>query len=104
MTINLEGVKTLVCIGDESAMLDLVRLILSRKNLEVVGASTGREGLEIVRRIKPDFVLINLMMTNMDGWEVYRQIKADKTIQHIPVVVITAKTTKIDELLSRHLR
>jgi len=95
--------KRVVCIEDEPEMIDLVRLILGRKGFEVIGANGGVEGLEAVRREKPDLVLLDLMMPDMDGWEVYQQIKADETLRHIPVVVVTAKAQSIDKVLGLHI-
>jgi DNA-binding response OmpR family regulator len=92
-----------VCIEDEPEMIDLVRLILSRKGFEVIGADGGVEGLETVRREKPDLVLLDLMMPDMDGWEVYQQIKADEELRTIPVVVVTAKAQSIDKVLGLHI-
>ncbi|MCK5646669.1 MAG: response regulator [Anaerolineales bacterium] len=93
----------LVCIEDEPEMIDLVRLILGRKGFEVIGANGGVEGLETVRREKPDLVLLDLMMPDMDGWEVYQQIKADEELRKIPVVVVTAKAQSIDKVLGLHI-
>jgi DNA-binding response OmpR family regulator len=93
----------LVCIEDEPEMIDLVRLILGRKGFEVIGANGGVEGLETVRREKPDLVLLDLMMPDMDGWEVYQQIKADEELRNIPVVVVTAKAQSIDKVLGLHI-
>ncbi len=95
--------KRVVCIEDEPEMIDLVRLILGRKGFEVIGANGGVEGLEAVRREKPDLVLLDLMMPDMDGWEVYQQIKADESLRHIPVVVVTAKAQSIDKVLGLHI-
>jgi DNA-binding response OmpR family regulator len=95
--------KRVVCIEDEPEMIDLVRLILGRKGYEVIGANGGVEGLEAVRREKPDLVLLDLMMPDMDGWEVYQQIKADEALRHIPVVVVTAKAQSIDKVLGLHI-
>src|SRR3989304_5435895 len=95
--------KRVVCIEDDPEMIDLVRLIRGRKGFEVIGANGGVEGLEAVRREKPDLVLLDLMMPDMDGWEVYQQIKADETLRHIPVVVVTAKAQSIDKVLGLHI-
>ena len=92
-----------VCIEDEPEMIDLVRLILGRKGFEVIGADGGVEGLETVRREKPDLVLLDLMMPDMDGWEVYQQIKADEELREIPIVVVTAKAQSIDKVLGLHI-
>jgi len=95
--------KTVVCIEGEPEMIDLVRLILGRKGFELIGAVGGREGLETVRRVKPDLVLLDLMMPDMDGWEVYQQMKADETLKNIPVIVVTAKAQSIDRVLGLHI-
>jgi CheY-like chemotaxis protein len=98
-----EAKKTVVVIEDESEMIDLVRLILERRGLKVVGALTGREGLETVRRVKPDLILLDLMLPDMDGWQVYQQIKADPELRHIPIQVITARADGIDDILRRYM-
>jgi two-component system response regulator VicR len=95
--------KRVVCIEDEPEMIDLVRLILGRKGFQVIGANGGIEGLETVRRVKPDLVLLDLMMPDMDGWEVYQQVKADPGLRDIPVVVVTAKAQSIDKVLGLHI-
>jgi len=98
-----EDSKRVVCVEDEPEMIDLVRLILGRKGFNVIGANGGIEGLETVRREKPDLVLLDLMMPDMDGWEVYQQMKADTELREIPVVVVTAKAQSIDKVLGLHI-
>ena len=95
--------KRVVCIEDEPEMIDLVRLILGRRGFTVIGANGGIEGLETVRRETPDLVLLDLMMPDMDGWEVYQQMKADGDLKDIPVVVVTAKAQSIDKVLGLHI-
>ena len=92
-----------VCIEDEPEMIDLVRLILGRKGFDVIGAAGGIEGLEKVKRERPDIVLLDLMMPDMDGWEVYRQIKANDQLSEIPVIAVTAKAQGIDRVLGLHI-
>jgi DNA-binding response OmpR family regulator len=88
-----------VCVEDEPEMIDLVRLILAKEGFEVVGVSGGLEGLATIERLLPDLVLLDLMMPDMDGWEVYRRMKANPTISNIPVIVVTAKAQSIDKVL-----
>jgi len=95
--------KRVVCIEDEPEMIDLVKLILSRKGYQVVGAMGGREGLEAIAREKPDLVLLDLMMPDMDGWEVYQKMKANDGTKTIPVIVVTAKAQSIDKVLGLHI-
>jgi DNA-binding response OmpR family regulator len=98
-----EATKRLVYIEDEQEMIDLVRLILGRKGFEVMGANGGQVGLDLVRRTHPDLVLLDLMMPDMDGWDVYQQMKAEESTRQIPVIIITAKAQSIDKVLGLHI-
>jgi CheY-like chemotaxis protein len=98
-----DTIQRAVYIEDEPEMIDLVRLILARKRYEVIGADGGREGLEAVRKHLPDVVLLDLMMPDMDGWDVYHQLKADENTRAIPVIVITAKAQNIDKVLALNI-
>ena len=92
--------KRILCIEDETEMIDLIRLVLEREGgFEVSGAVGGQQGLEAMRHNKPDLILLDLMMPGVDGWEVYRQMKADKALMDIPVIVVTAKAQSIDKVL-----
>jgi DNA-binding response OmpR family regulator len=95
--------KHILCIEDEPEMIDLIRLILSRRGFNVVGAAGGKEGLEKARQNPPDLILLDLMMPDMDGWEVYQQIKADDRTKKVPVIVVTAKAQSIDKVLGLHI-
>jgi two-component system response regulator VicR len=96
-------VKRILCIEDEPEMIDLIRLILGRRGYEVLGAAGGIEGARLVRETLPDLVLLDLMMPDMDGWEVYQQMKADNSTRNIPVIVVTAKAQNIDKVLGLHI-
>jgi two-component system, OmpR family, response regulator VicR len=100
MNANL---KCILCIEDEPEMIDLIRLILGRRGFEVKGANGGVEGLQMIRQEMPDLVLLDLMMPDMDGWEVYQQMKADERTKGIPVIVVTAKAQSIDKVLGLHI-
>jgi CheY-like chemotaxis protein len=53
--------------------------------------------------LKPDLVLLDLMMPDMDGWEVYQKMKTDEDLKEIPVIVVTAKAQSIDKVLGLHI-
>lgn len=91
--------RRILCIEDEAEMIELTRLVLEREGFEVIGAVGGAKGLEALKREKPDLVLLDLMMPDMDGWEVYRQMKANKDLVNIPVIVVTARAQSIDKVL-----
>jgi DNA-binding response OmpR family regulator len=98
-----KSAKNILCIEDEPEMIDLIRLILGRRGFKVSGAAGGRAGLQAVREELPDLVLLDLMMPDMDGWEVYQQMKSDELTRHIPVIVVTARAQSIDKVLGIHI-
>ena len=95
--------KFILCIEDEPEMIDLIRLILERRGFKVEGAAGGIDGIRKVRELHPDLVLLDLMMPDLDGWEVYQQMKADENSRDIPVIVVTAKAQSIDKVLGLHI-
>ena len=95
--------KTILCVEDEPEMIDLMQLILSRRGYQVKGARGGVEGIQLIRELHPDLVLLDLMMPDMDGWEVYQQMKSDPALKDIPVIIVTAKAQNIDKVLGLHI-
>jgi two-component system, OmpR family, response regulator VicR len=95
--------KTVLCIEDEPEMIDLFRIILERKGYNVVGAVGGQEGLDALETTTPDLILLDLMMPDVDGWEVFRQVRANPRLKDAPVIVVTAKAQSIDKVLGLHI-
>jgi two-component system response regulator VicR len=93
----------IVCIEDDPQIIELVRMILSRKGFQVIGAAGGQEGLILVQAQRPDLILLDLMMPDLDGWEVYRRLKEDPVLAAVPVVVVTARAQDIDRVLGLHV-
>jgi two-component system response regulator VicR len=91
--------KKVIYFEDEHDMVELVRLILGREGYNVEGAFEGKSGLASVKEKLPDIVLLDLMMPDMDGWEIFKELKNDELTEDIPVVVITAKTQSVDKVL-----
>lgn len=90
-----------LCIDDEPGVIELVSLILKTQNIQVVGANSGQEGLTLMRSDPPDAVLLDIMMPEMDGWEVYKEMQADDTLKHIPVIIVTARNSSFEEVIAR---
>jgi len=90
-----------LCVDDEPGVVELVGLILKSQNIEVEGASSGQEALEAMRRQPPDAVLLDVMMPEMDGWEVYKQMQADDHLKKIPVIIVTARNSSFEEVIAR---
>ena len=74
-----------------------------KEGVAVEGAEGLTEVLDLLERSRYDLVLLDLMMPDMDGWEVYQQMKADGETRDIPVVVVTAKAQSIDKVLGLHI-
>lgn len=92
-----------VVVEDDPEMINLVKLILKKEGFDVTGAMGGRDGLEAIEQGNPDLVLLDLMMPDIDGWEVYQAMKANDTMKNIPVIIITAKAQSIDKVLGLHI-
>jgi len=87
-----------VCIEDDAEMIDLLRLLMIREGYDYIGARGGVRGLKAVFESKPDIVLLDLMMSDMDGWVVYETLKHDPETSSIPIIIVTA-TAQSDEKL-----
>ena len=90
-----------LCIDDEPGVVELVALILKSQGIKVDGANSGREGLEAMRQAPPDAVLLDVMMPEMDGWEVYKHMQADANLKDIPVIIVTARNSTFEEIIAR---
>ncbi len=99
----MDGVTTVVCVDDEAEMIDLVKFILSREQITVTGASNGATALEVIEKEQPDLVILDLMMPEMDGWEVFQAMQAAESMKDIPVIILTAKAQSIDRVLGLHI-
>jgi two-component system response regulator VicR len=95
--------QRVVVIEDDPEMIELVKLILTKEGFQVSGATGGKDGLKIIEQFKPDIVLLDLMMPDMDGWEVYQSMKTNEGMKTIPVIIITAKAQSIDKVLGLHI-
>jgi len=85
------GKRRIMIIEDDSDMIDLLSLIVRRGGYEPVAALGGQEGLRRLKEAGADLVLLDLMMGDMSGWLVLQAIKSDEVLQHIPVLVVSAK-------------
>lgn len=82
--------KVLV-IDDEKLLIKSTCMALNCYDFEAKGALDGKEGLQTAEDFKPDIILLDIMMPEMDGWEVLKKLKEKETLKNIPVIVFTAK-------------
>jgi DNA-binding response OmpR family regulator len=90
-------------IDDERSIRILCRVNLAASGMDVIEAADGREGLELARKERPDLVLLDVMMPELDGWTVARELAADEKTREIPVVFLTARADPADRRLGQQL-
>lgn len=88
--------KTILVIEDQQAMRENIGTILRMEGFAVLGADDGREGLALAREEKPDVVLCDITMPDMDGYDVLHALRQDATIRGTPFIFLTAKGEKRD--------
>ena len=98
----MKKTTSILMVDDDPAILEIYSKILSAEGYEVWEASTGRQGLQATRERRPDLVLLDVMMPDLSGVEVCRQIKADPDLKDVFVVLVsglaTSVTHKVDGL------
>jgi len=83
-------------IDDEPEMLDLTSQRLEHSGYRVLTATDGVEGLRLARVHHPDMILLDIVMPEMDGYQILRLLKSEPAMEDIPVVMLTAKGTERD--------
>src|SRR5437868_15506389 len=81
----------LLVVEDERDVADLIRYNLTKEGYDVVVAPTGSDALKQAREAHPDLVLLDIMVPQLNGWEVCRRLKQDVETTHIPVVMVTGR-------------
>jgi len=103
MTDQSSKARKVVVVEDDEDFMQLVRLILADLEIEVVPALSGRLGLEAIQAHKPDVVILDLMLPDMNGWEVYMQMRQDPPLADIPVIILTVLGTRHDRTFGTHV-
>lgn len=86
--------KKILCIEDDTFLLELISGKFVHAGIIAIGAHTGAEGLVLATNEKPDIILLDLMLPDMKGAEVMRRIKADATTKDIPVIIFSNLSDK----------
>src|SRR5215213_1777015 len=86
----------ILAVDDTPENLEILRVRLEAQGYEVIEAGDGEDGLAKARELKPDLILLDVMMPKIDGIEVVRQLKADAGLRSIPVILVTAKADTKD--------
>ncbi len=84
--------KRVMVVDDEARIVSLVGEGLKRKGYDFLGATSGKEALCILETEKPDLILLDIMMPELDGWETLKLIREREDLRDVPVSMLTAKT------------
>ncbi|RME86347.1 MAG: DNA-binding response regulator [Caldilineae bacterium] len=91
---------TILLVDDEPPIIELAQMYLEREGFRVLAAGNGVEALTLVKKYDPDLVVLDLMMPEMDGWEVCKRLRADS---NIPIIMLTARTDDVDKIVGLEL-
>lgn len=88
--------KKILIVEDEESLLKLESILLTSKGYEVKGVPNGQAALQALAEVKPDLILLDVMLPEIDGFEVCRRIKSNPETHHIPIIMLTAKKSRED--------
>ncbi len=89
--------KKILVVDDEENIVAVVEMRLKAAGYDVITARDGRQALETLKSVHPDLIILDVMMPPPNGFQVCRQIKDDTGLRHIPVILLTAKSTDSDK-------
>ena len=81
--------KTILFVEDEPTLQKLVGRFLEKENYQVISALNGETGLKLSKKMKPDLILLDLILPKKDGFEVLEELKKDEETKNIPVIILT---------------
>ncbi|HLP28584.1 MAG TPA: response regulator transcription factor [Candidatus Didemnitutus sp.] len=95
--------KKILVVDDEQDIVDLISYNLSKEGYKVFTASNGTQAVEVATTVRPDLVILDIMMPGMDGFEVCRSLRQDTTLATTAIMFLTAKSSEIDQILGLEL-
>jgi two-component system, OmpR family, alkaline phosphatase synthesis response regulator PhoP len=96
-------VETILVIDDEKNILRLVRDYLEQAGYRVMTAPNAETGLHILRSEKPDLLVLDLGLPDRDGWDLTRQIRNDRRLSVVPIIMLTARVEDTDKIIGLEL-
>ena len=95
--------QRILVVDDEPDLLELVRVNLAQAGFEVETVSTGRKALESVRRSAPDLIVLDLMLPDIQGTDVCRELRTDPEFARLPIIMLTARADEVDRVVGFEL-
>lgn len=95
--------ERILLVDDEPDLIELLRVNLDQQGYTVESAENGREALAAIRRNPPDLMILDLMLPDVSGTEIFRQVRADPRLSGIPIIMLTAKADEVDRVVGLEL-
>ncbi len=92
---SADGQPTILVVDDDPTVLDLTRRFLAPEGYHIVGASSGNEGIQLARELRPAAITLDVLMPGVDGWTVLSTLKSDPVLATIPVIMITVVDERV---------
>jgi two-component system alkaline phosphatase synthesis response regulator PhoP len=91
--------ETILIVDDERDITELIRYNLEKENFKTITVATGEDALSEAKRVRPDLIILDLMLPGVDGLEVCRKLSQDEATRTIPILMLTAKSEDSDIIL-----
>jgi DNA-binding response OmpR family regulator len=95
--------RKILVVDDQENIARIVRMMLENKGYATIWAGDGAEALRLAKTEEPDLILLDVMLPKIDGFKVCRLLKFDKKYSHIPIVLLTAKSSPGDKQTGREV-
>jgi DNA-binding response OmpR family regulator len=91
-------VKKILIADDEKSIRELIKRVLLRKRYKIITASNGKDALDKIYSESPDLVILDIMMPEMDGWQVCKKIRQDPLYKNLSIIMLTVKKSDADQI------
>src|ERR1700761_637727 len=95
--------KKIVLIEDDADLFTLLKYNLEKEGFSMVGSQTGKGALELCRRVRPDLILLDIMLPDSDGLDICKGIRADAELAQTPIIFLTARASETDRIVGLEL-
>lgn len=95
--------KRIVLIEDDADLFALLKYNLEREGFQFTGAQTGRGALDLCRRVRPDLILLDIMLPDSDGLDICKGVRNDAELSQTPIIFLTARASETDRIVGLEL-
>lgn len=91
--------KKILVVDDEEYIVELLEINLKQQGYDTISAYSGIQALEQAKRTRPDLILLDIMMPDMDGLETCRKLREDRVLKKVPIIMLSAKSEETDKVI-----